>query len=66
MIRLILFAFCIISFSSCYIGMTTDEIRQRNRIKESERMFKETHRVRKKCSPRRGRPRRSHRKRFYS
>ena len=46
--------------------MTTDEIRQRNRIKESERMFKETHRVRKKCSPRRGRPRRSHRKRFYS
>jgi len=44
----------------------SDEYKIKMRHKQSRDMFEETHRVRKKCSPRRNRPGRAHRKRYYS
>lgn len=44
----------------------SDKYKRKMRIEQSHEMFEETHRVRKKCAPRRNRPRRAHRKRYYS
>lgn len=52
--------------SSCYVGMTVDERRAKQRLRDSERMYREVHRVRKKCVPRMKRVGRPHRHVYYS
>lgn len=51
--------------SSDYYSSKEYKIKQRQ--KQSMEMFEQTHAVRKKCSPRRGRPKKSgRRKKYYS
>lgn len=44
----------------------SDDYKRKARIKRSEDMFETTHRIRKKCAPRGGRPRRPGRKLYYN
>lgn len=44
----------------------SEEYKIKQRQKQSMEMYELTHKVRKKCAPRRNRPGRAHRKRYYS
>lgn len=44
----------------------SDDYKRKMRIRQSDEMFETTHKIRKKCAPRGGRPRKPRRKRFYS
>ena len=63
--RWILAAIVLTSCASAdYYSSKAYRIEQRQ--KESLKMFETTHRIRKKCAPRRGRPSKAKRKMFYS
>ena len=66
MIKLVLLVLIIVSCSSLNDYHNSDKYKIKQRQEESYKMFKETHRVREKCSTKRQRfsPRRK--KRYYS
>ena len=66
MTRLILLIVTSLLLGSCWGYQDTDDYRQRKRLRDSDRMYYEVKRVRKKCSPNRGKPGRIHRKKYYS
>lgn len=53
--RKLLVGLLLVVVSSCYVGVSVNEQRRRERLRESEKMFRETQRVRKACTPRKSR-----------
>ena len=64
--RLVLLLFVLTSCFHSKDYYNSDSYKIKQRQKESYKMFKETHNVRKKCSPRFNRPKNRNKKHYYS
>lgn len=65
-IRIILITITLLSGCISTDYYNSKQYKALQRKKKSLEMFEETHDVRKKCATRKGRPRRSRRKKYYS
>jgi hypothetical protein len=65
-IRIILTTVALLTGCICTDYYNSKEYKAIQRKRKSIEMFEETHEVRKKCAVRKGRPRRSRRKKYYS